>query len=141
MIEPDPAGPGPALTDQRFPQENRLLRRPLFLRVYESGQRAEGRYAVIFCLKRDEPGPWRVGMTATKRSGNSVARNRMRRRAREFFRRRRGQIPPGWDFVVNLKSAAGRAGFAHFERDLARTMGRLGFAVSEAVEPPMEPKP
>lgn len=131
MIEADAAGLEPARADQGFPPENRLLRRPLFLRVYEAGRRAEGRFAVIFCLKQDEPGPWRVGLTATKRSGNSAARNRMRRRAREFFRRRRGQIPGGWDFVVNLKASAARAEFELFERDLRRTMGRLGFEVSE----------
>ncbi|MCE5228643.1 ribonuclease P protein component [bacterium] len=127
MIDPEPVDPNAAATDQSFPQENRLLRRPLFLRVYDSGRRADGRYAVIFCLKRDDGGPWRVGLTATKRCGNSVARNRMRRRAREFFRHRRGLIPNGWDFVVNLKSAAAKAEFEKFERDLGRTMGRIGF--------------
>lgn len=116
-----------AASDQSFPPENRLLRRPLFLRVYDAGRRADGRYAVVFCMKRDDPGPWRVGLTATKRSGCSVARNKMRRRAREFFRRRRGLFPDGFDFVVNLKSAAGKAAFDSFERDLGRTIERLGF--------------
>ncbi len=121
-----------AAPDQSFPPENRLLRRPLFLRVYDGGRRADGRYAVVFCMKRDDAGPWRVGLTATRRSGCSVARNKMRRRAREFFRRRRGLIPPGFDFVVNLKSAAGRADFDSFERDLGRTLERLGFKLGGA---------
>ncbi len=122
------------MNDQRFGPEHRLRHRPLFLQVYGTGRRAAGRYAVIFALARPEGGPWRLGLTATRRSGKSTARNRMRRRVREFFRRRGDQIPEGWDFVVNLKGEAAQAEFFALERDLARSLGRLGITVAARLD-------
>ncbi len=119
--------------DERFSAEHHLRKRPEYLRVYERGWRAHGRMAVIFCLRRGAADPWRLGLTATRKSGKAVARNRMRRRTREFFRRRRLEIPPGWDFVVNLKRPAATAPFVEFERDLTNILRRLGF--------PAEPDP
>lgn len=88
--------------------------------------------AVVFCLKRTgEASCWRLGLTATRKVGNAVVRNRVRRRAREFFRRRGGTIPEGWDFVVNLRSAGVEATAEMFNRDLDATMRRLGFETND----------
>ena len=81
--------------------------------------------AVIFCLQRVDEGPWRLGLTTTRKVGKAVLRNRLRRRTREFFRRQ--TLAPGWDFVVNLKQAAIAASFNEFERDLRHILRRLGF--------------
>jgi len=42
----------------------------------------------------------RLGVTATKKIGNAVRRNRARRLVREAFRRLRVQLPVGFDYVV-----------------------------------------
>jgi ribonuclease P protein component len=41
----------------------------------------------------------RLGVTATKKVGSSVARNRFKRLAREFFRRNRDKWPQGFDLL------------------------------------------
>lgn len=122
------------MIDQRFPPCHRLRKRAQFQHVYGNGRRAGGRHAVVFALRRPEDGPWRLGLTATRRAGKATARNRMRRRAREFFRRRRPWIPEGWDFVVNLRGSAAEAEFAAFELDLCRALGRLGIEVPGRID-------
>jgi ribonuclease P protein component len=76
-----------------FGRSHRLLRRADFGKVYESGRKAHGRFVTLFALRRPDadeaaPAPWRLGLTATRKTGGAVQRNRQRRRIREFFRLR-----------------------------------------------------
>lgn len=63
------------------------------------------------------PGPdaaaaTRVGVSAAKRVGNAVTRNRAKRRVREAVRARYPYLPPGRDLVWILRPGAGVASFA-----------------------------
>ena len=48
----------------------------------------------------------RLGVTVSKRVGNSVIRNRVKRRIREWFRHSREELPDGSDIVVIARRAA-----------------------------------
>ncbi|MCL1985949.1 MAG: ribonuclease P protein component [Betaproteobacteria bacterium] len=84
-----------------FPRACRLLRRPDFLICYDSGQRYFSRHFVLFVAdERACSGQWRLGLAVTRKSGNAVWRNRIKRIVREFFRLHQRSIPQGWDIVV-----------------------------------------
>ena len=79
----------------------RLKSRPQFLAVRE-GEKRRGSLFLIEVLDRKlsdaEP---RVGFTVTKKHGNAVERNRMRRRLKEAVRLHAGfAMQPGHDYVV-----------------------------------------
>ena len=60
----------------------RLKSRPQFLAV-RAGEKRRGKYILLEVLDHNDPQtPPRVGFTVTKKHGNSVERNRMRRRLR-----------------------------------------------------------
>ena len=82
---------------------------------------------VVFCQARRDEAPWRLGLTVTRKVGNAVVRNRLRRRVREFFRRHGGGLPIGWDFVVNVKGAAVQATWVELAHDLGQVLRGLGF--------------
>jgi len=82
----------------------RLLSRPDFLAV-QKGLRLRGPYFLLEVLDRKQPDqPARVGFTVTKKQGNAVERNRMRRRLREAVRLSAVAtgvtFRPGHDYVV-----------------------------------------
>ncbi len=107
--------------DQRFPKTARLLKRREFRLVYETGTPHRNAGFHLFVRKRDEEGPSRVGLTATRGVGNSVVRNRLRRRAREVFRTSYRDLKPGFDLVVNFHrrlAAARRNEFDRLFRDV-----------------------
>ncbi len=45
----------------------------------------------------------RLGMAVSRRVGNAVSRNAIRRRVREAFRTGQHDLPPGYDFVVSVR--------------------------------------
>jgi ribonuclease P protein component len=109
----------------------RLRKRSEFVAVQAGEDRAKlhGRRFLVLVRERDDahtaaPGPGRIGITVSKKVGNAVIRNRIRRWVREFVRRDRGWLPAGRDVVVIAKhDAAQIAHQAEVSRDLS-TLGR-----------------
>lgn len=86
---------------QSLPRCHRLTRRPDFTVCYESGRRYFSRHFVLFVLRRqDDPVEWRVGLAVTKKVGNAVARNRIKRVLRAFFRLHQHLLPERMDVVA-----------------------------------------
>ncbi|MEO8650660.1 MAG: ribonuclease P protein component [Hyphomicrobiaceae bacterium] len=68
----------------------------------------------------------RFGFTATKKLGNAVIRNRIRRRLKEALRIvAPGRARDGCDYVLIAREAAASQPFAALERDLITALGRL----------------
>ena len=103
--------------DLRLPRASRLSARKSFLDIYERGQRVSGSYFVVFAVHGATPAS-RLGVTATRKFGNAVARNRIKRIVRELFRLHRGAGAP-IDVVVNVKAAAAEADYERLESDFA----------------------
>jgi ribonuclease P protein component len=57
--------------------------------------------------------------------GHAPARNRIRRLVREFFRRRRPELPVPSDVLVIARPGAAAVEYADVERELSRAL-RLG---------------
>ena len=79
----------------------RLKNRAEFLAV-QAGEKRRGSTFLLEVLDRKSPETEpRVGFTVTKRQGNAVERNRMRRRLKEAVRLSAGvAMKPGHDYVI-----------------------------------------
>lgn len=81
------------------PARFRVRKRACFQNAYATGNKRVGAHCVLFAAPA--PGPHcRLGVTATKKLGNAVHRNRARRLVKEAFRKVRTQMPAGYDYVV-----------------------------------------
>lgn len=72
----------------------------------------------------------RVGIVVSRKVGNAVVRNRVRRRLRESFRARvrAGVVPDGADVVIIARPDAAGADFAALDAALNRALDRSSFA-------------
>ena len=71
-----------------------------FLQARNEGEKALARGLVIQVISRDTDS-WRVGLTASKKIGNAVCRNRARRRMRALARQHLTPLArPGVDYVL-----------------------------------------
>ncbi len=77
----------------------RIKRRADFVRCYAENKRYFTKYFVLFVRKQEENG-WRAGFTVSKKMGNAVRRNRIKRVLREVFRLHGHGICSELDIVV-----------------------------------------
>ena len=108
---------------QEFPKTDRILQRDLFRRVYEQGRKLQFRYFTAFILAKQANGP-RIGVTATRKIGNAVQRNRARRLVREAFRKNKWLAPGGVDIVINVKRPLVEAHYRDLESEFIAFLKR-----------------
>lgn len=82
-----------------LPRACRIQRRPDFILCYETGRRYFSRYFVLF-VRQTEHNTWRLGLAVSKKNGNAVRRNRIKRVLREFFRLHGHMLPQSRDIVA-----------------------------------------
>jgi ribonuclease P protein component len=108
---------------ERFGKDRRLLKRREYLRVQRQSRGMAGRHVTLLAFLRADADPARLGVTASRKVGNAVERNRARRRVREWFRRHE-PLPSGVDLVVILRSGAADVPFGELCTDLDGALAR-----------------
>ncbi len=97
-----------------------MRRRAEFLRCYRTGRRRTGALVILYYAPNRESRP-RLGITASRKVGNSVVRHLLKRRIKEAFRRWPGRVElPGLDLVVHLKPESGKASAQMLAEELVR---------------------
>lgn len=100
-----------------------------FKRVYARGKTAVRPTLVAYCMRKSGPGP-RVGITASKKIGNAVKRNRARRLLRESTRLLYPQMKPGFDIVLVSRGKTPFVNCKIVMTELASALEELGVLVS-----------
>jgi ribonuclease P protein component len=105
----------------------RLRARSSFLAVQHRGRRIPGRNLVVYALCRPEQersARARIGLVVSKKVGNAVVRNRVKRWLRESFRRM-DRPEPGVDFVVIARPATAGSTWKRTAEELGELVGRM----------------
>jgi ribonuclease P protein component len=97
-----PSRQGPQAPERlNWPRERRLLKSAEFSACYDTGRKYFSQRFVLFIKRRqDGPSGFRLGLTVSRKAGKAVARNRIKRVVREFFRLHQEEIPGSCDVVV-----------------------------------------
>lgn len=104
-----------------------MLRRSEFVRAQRCAASVRGRSLTVLVYLRGDVEPARLGVVASRKVGNAVARNRGKRRIREWFRRLGQRAPDGADVLVVLRQGAP-------DRPAAELWTELDGALERAVE-------
>ena len=109
---------------QGFRSEMKIRHRPEFLRVLQNGRKFHSRFFTVHVMSGNE-GSARLGVVASRKTGNAVERNRAKRLLRETFRQSYPMLPDGTDFVFVAKRAITKAKLKDVERDFRGAIGLM----------------
>ncbi len=95
-----------------------------FKNVYKRGKSHLTRFFVVYVLK-NKLKKNRIGFTTSKKLGNAVSRNRIRRRVREAFYSEKLETKHTYDIVIVCRKKAEYAKFDMIKREMKKILGNL----------------
>jgi ribonuclease P protein component len=103
--------------DERFARSRRLVHASQARRVLTTGHRSRRAHLDIYWTSNDAGHP-RLGLIVPKYQQTAVARNLLRRRLKELWRRDLQGRLPAWDVVLRTRREAYAASFDFLRTDL-----------------------
>lgn len=104
--------------------KNRLKKRRDFTRVYQRGKSRAGR-CLVLCRRKTGLSDYRVGFTVSKKVGNAVTRNKIRRRLKEISRLRPELFTCGYDYIIVARPSVVNLSYHEMERELEQLIKKL----------------
>ena len=101
-----------------------------FQKVYENGKSYANRYLVMYVLKNDL-NKNRIGISVSKKVGNSVIRHRITRLIRESYRLQEEMFNSSLDIVVIARSTAREVGYKEIESALLHLGNLHGIIINK----------
>lgn len=109
---------------QSFRPEDRITRSRRYKQIYGEKRTLFSGTMVVYHAVAEEGRP-RIGLTVSRKIGNAVVRNRVKRLLREIFRQNRDRFNQPLDLVVNAKKSIRDADFRTLEAEFRIVIRRL----------------
>lgn len=94
---------------------NSIKKNADFQQVYRTGKSYANKLLILYVMKTGEERETRIGISVSKKVGNSVVRHHVTRLIRESFRLNTDRVRTGLDIVVVARAAAKEAEFKKIE--------------------------
>ncbi len=92
--------------------------------VYRRGISKADRNLVLYAAKKNTE-DHRMGISVSKKVGNSVIRHQIKRRVKEIARLHDDSFPVGYEYVVIARNAAARADYHALEQSVLGLLSKL----------------
>jgi ribonuclease P protein component len=108
----------------KFKKSQRILKRKDFTNK-KTAQRKFCSKGMVLVFKKHQNVSMRLGLIVSKKVGNSVTRNLVKRRIRDIFRQLSDdQRQPGWDLIVIARNFAAKMQYKHLNYDVNRIVDK-----------------
>ena len=115
---------GRKLKTHAFKKSDRLLRHSEFVKLSNAGRSIQNSFFIVAYYSNGRNHS-RIGITASRRVGNAVTRNRLKRIIREFFRVNRDCIIGCMDINIIAKKNAANLSYQQASQSLKALFSRL----------------
>ncbi|TLS35130.1 ribonuclease P protein component [Pseudalkalibacillus caeni] len=105
-------------------KQYRIKKNSEFQAVFQKGRSAANRQFVLYVLERSDQEHFRLGLSVSKKVGNAVTRNRVKRLVKEAFHQMEEDIKVPFDFVVIARKPAVDLDFEMVKSSLKHVLKR-----------------
>jgi ribonuclease P protein component len=109
----------------RFPRQERLTSGADFQALFQGGRRVDRPLMVVLWRQATSDQGRRAGFTVSRQVRGAVARNRVKRRLREAYRRARSEAPARVSLVIVGRPAVSAAPMATVVDEMRRALGSI----------------
>ncbi|MCK5914678.1 MAG: ribonuclease P protein component [Deltaproteobacteria bacterium] len=90
-----------------FPKDERIRERREFTEIFDNARKTHSSHLILFRRSNSRQSA-RVGITASRKVGVAVVRNRIKRLIREYYRQHKADFIPGFDYSLVVKKSFSR---------------------------------
>jgi ribonuclease P protein component len=92
------------MASHNFPKDERIRERREFTEIFNHAGKIHSSHLILFRRSNCRHNA-RLGITASRKVGGAVVRNRIKRLIREFYRHHKADFMPGCDYSLVVKSS------------------------------------
>jgi ribonuclease P protein component len=100
----------------------RIKKNAEFQEVFKKGKSVANRQFVVYALKKTEQANFRFGLSVSKKVGNSVTRNQVKRYLRQTLLELSQQIHKDFEFIIIARKPAASMNFTEIKSSLIHVM-------------------
>jgi len=110
--------------DETYSSLERIRKKRDFLSLYKNGRRFKGKNIILIYLYSNRVYS-RMSVVVSKKHGNAVRRNKIKRQIRTLFRRNKILLARSIDFLIIPKREFHNASWASLEEDYQRAVDTI----------------
>lgn len=103
-------------------KELRIKKNKEFQQVFQNGKSFANRQFVVYVLKKQDQESFRIGLSVSKKLGNAVTRNQIKRYIRQTFLELKDEVRPGNDYVIIARKPAAEMGMQEIKKSLEHVL-------------------
>ncbi|SDY34463.1 MULTISPECIES: ribonuclease P protein component [Salimicrobium] len=103
----------------------RIKKNKEFQTVFKKGKSFANRQLVLYYYKKDQP-HFRIGLSVSKRIGNAVMRNKVKRYLRQAFQEMEEDLHQEYDYVVIARKPVNTMEYHELKQSLQHVCRRSG---------------
>ncbi|MBD1379861.1 ribonuclease P protein component [Metabacillus arenae] len=99
-------------------KRNRVKKNEDFQKIFKQGKSMANRQFVIYLLDQPEEKEFRLGLSVSKKIGNAVTRNRIKRLIRQVFLEEKELLQNRKDYLIIARKPASEMGYEEVKKSL-----------------------
>jgi len=103
-------------------KEYRVKKNNEFQEAFKKGKSFANRQFVIYSLKKPEQSHFRIGLSVSKKIGNAVTRNQVKRYIRQAFHELENDIEHDYDYIIIARKPTADMGFHDIKKSLIHVL-------------------
>ncbi|WP_409252427.1 ribonuclease P protein component [Bacillus sp. SCS-153A] len=103
-------------------KEQRVKKNSEFQEVFKKGTSLANRQFVIYRLRKQDQQHFRIGLSVSKKIGNAVVRNQVKRYIRQVFLELKDEVKNDYDYVIIARKPAADMDFHEIKKSLIHVL-------------------